>query len=127
MRDRQPQLSVNDAYILAIGHFSAERYTEADQLCTGIIQTVPNHIDCNKPTWCYRPKKSTVMIWRLICFNLETAAGSACIVQSIDLSGLSGKIAVTLLVIRFFPDMPSESIGCARCVLLTAVSRFNGQ
>ena len=61
---------------------------------------------------------------RISRFNLETAVGSACIVQSIGLSGVSGKIAVTLLVIRFFPDMLGGSIGCARCVLLTAVSRF---
>jgi hypothetical protein len=54
---------------------------------------------------------------------LETAVVSAFIVQSIDLSGISGKIAVSLLVIRFFPDIPGESIGCARRVLLTAVSR----
>jgi hypothetical protein len=60
----------------------------------------------------------------LVTTNLETAVGSACIVRSIDLSGVSGKIAVTLLVIRFFPDMPGESIGCASCVLLTAVSRI---
>jgi hypothetical protein len=51
------------------------------------------------------------------------AIGGAHIVQSIGLSGVSGKIAVTLLVIRFFHDMLGESIGCARCVLLTAVSR----
>jgi hypothetical protein len=47
-----------------------------------------------------------------------------CIAQSIGLSGVSGKIAVTLLVIRLFPDMLGESIGCARCVLLITVSRF---
>jgi hypothetical protein len=45
--------------------------------------------------------------------------------QSIDLSGISGKIAVTLLVIRLFPDMLGKSVGCAKYVLLTAVSRFN--
>jgi hypothetical protein len=63
------------------------------------------------------------------CFNLdsqvalEMAVESACMVQSIDLSGVSGKIAVTLLVTKFFHDMLGESIGYAKCVLLTAVSR----
>jgi hypothetical protein len=64
------------------------------------------------------------VIHEIFSLTLETAVGSACIAQSIDLSDVSGKIAVTLLVIRFFPDMPGESIGCARCVLLTAVSRL---
>ncbi|MBF0357199.1 MAG: tetratricopeptide repeat protein [Magnetococcales bacterium] len=45
MSESQQQLSVDDAYILAIEHFNAERYTEADQLCTAIIKAVPNHID----------------------------------------------------------------------------------
>ena len=34
------------------------------------------------------------------------------------------KIAVTLLVIRVSTIMLGESIGCVRCVLTTAVSRF---
>jgi hypothetical protein len=45
--------------------------------------------------------------------------------QSIDLSGVSGEIAVTLLVIRVSPDILGESRGCVRCVLPTAESRFN--
>ena len=45
--------------------------------------------------------------------------------QSIDLSGVPGEIAVTLLEIRVSPDMPGESMGCVRCVLPTAESRFN--
>jgi hypothetical protein len=65
---------------------------------------------------CWKPKNQAII--------LETAVGSACIVQSIDLSGVSGKIAVTLLVIRFFPDMPDESIDCAMHALPTAVSRI---
>ena len=44
--------------------------------------------------------------------------------QSIDLSGVSGEIAVTLLVIRVSPDMPAESRGCVRGVLPTAESRL---
>jgi hypothetical protein len=48
-------------------------------------------------------------------------------VQYIDLSCVSEEIAVTLLVIRFFPDMQGEPIGCARCVFPTAVSRLNKQ
>ena len=56
--------------------------------------------------------------------NLETAVGGACMVQSIDLSGVTGEIAVTSLVIRLFPVMPGESMGCVRCVPTTAVSRI---
>ena len=43
--DNQTQLTVDDAYEQAIEHFNAQRYTEADQLCTAIIQAVPNYID----------------------------------------------------------------------------------
>jgi tetratricopeptide (TPR) repeat protein len=41
----QTQLTVDAAYTHAVEHFNAERYTEADQLCTAIIKAVPNHID----------------------------------------------------------------------------------
>ncbi|MBF0358738.1 MAG: tetratricopeptide repeat protein [Magnetococcales bacterium] len=44
-KDAQPQLTVNAAYDLAIEHFNAHRFDEADKLCTAIIQTAPNHID----------------------------------------------------------------------------------
>ncbi|MBF0358929.1 MAG: tetratricopeptide repeat protein [Magnetococcales bacterium] len=43
--EEKQQLTVDDAYIQAIDHFNAERYTEADQLCTAIVQAVPSHID----------------------------------------------------------------------------------
>jgi tetratricopeptide (TPR) repeat protein len=39
------QLTVDEAYTQAIDHFSAERYNEADKLCTAIVQALPNHID----------------------------------------------------------------------------------
>jgi hypothetical protein len=45
-------------------------------------------------------------------------------VSFIDLSGVSGEIAVLLLVIRVSSDRPGESMGCVRCVLTTAESRF---
>ncbi|MBF0357198.1 MAG: tetratricopeptide repeat protein [Magnetococcales bacterium] len=45
MSDSQQQLSVDEAYILATDHFKAERYSEADKLCTAVIKTAPNHID----------------------------------------------------------------------------------
>ena len=61
---------------------------------------------------------------RITLISLEMAVGSACMVQSIDLSGVTGEIAVTLLVIRVSPVLPGESMGCTRCVLTTAVSRF---
>ncbi|MBF0358168.1 MAG: tetratricopeptide repeat protein [Magnetococcales bacterium] len=39
------QLTIDEAYRLALDHFHAERYGEADKLCSAIIQAVPNHID----------------------------------------------------------------------------------
>jgi protein O-GlcNAc transferase len=41
----QIQLTVDGAYAQAVEHFNAKRYTEADQLCTAIIQQIPNHLD----------------------------------------------------------------------------------
>ncbi|MBF0455103.1 MAG: tetratricopeptide repeat protein [Magnetococcales bacterium] len=41
----QSQLSIEEAYAQAVDHFNAKRYHEADQLCTAIIQLVPNQID----------------------------------------------------------------------------------
>ena len=41
----QTQLTIDEEYKQAVDHFNAERYTEADKLCTAIIQAVPNHID----------------------------------------------------------------------------------
>ncbi|MBF0358324.1 MAG: tetratricopeptide repeat protein [Magnetococcales bacterium] len=43
--DSQPQLTVEAAYSQAVEHFNSGRYSEADQLCTAIIQAIPNHID----------------------------------------------------------------------------------
>jgi tetratricopeptide (TPR) repeat protein/radical SAM superfamily enzyme YgiQ (UPF0313 family) len=43
--NNQSQMTVDDAIKNAIDHFNAERYIEADKLCTAIIQAVPNHID----------------------------------------------------------------------------------
>jgi protein O-GlcNAc transferase len=42
---KQSQISVDTAYKQAVDHFHAKRYIDADQLCTAIIQTQPNHID----------------------------------------------------------------------------------
>ncbi|MBF0359186.1 MAG: tetratricopeptide repeat protein [Magnetococcales bacterium] len=39
------QLTVSAAYAQAVDHFNAKRFTEADQLCTAIIQQLPNHLD----------------------------------------------------------------------------------
>jgi predicted Zn-dependent protease len=41
----QTQLTVDAAYSQAIEHFNTGRYSEADKLCTAIIQAVPDHID----------------------------------------------------------------------------------
>ncbi|MBF0194221.1 MAG: tetratricopeptide repeat protein [Magnetococcales bacterium] len=41
----QTQLTVDAAYGLAIENFNAGRYTEADKLCTAIIQTIPGNIE----------------------------------------------------------------------------------
>ncbi|MBF0194184.1 MAG: tetratricopeptide repeat protein [Magnetococcales bacterium] len=43
--NNQEQLTIDEAYKQAIQHFSVARYNEADQLCTAIINAVPNHID----------------------------------------------------------------------------------
>jgi hypothetical protein len=61
----------------------------------------------------------------LIFINLKTADRSSSIEQSIDLSTVSGKIATTLLVAKFFNDIQDKLIGCAASVLLTTVSRTN--
>ncbi|MBF0358928.1 MAG: tetratricopeptide repeat protein [Magnetococcales bacterium] len=45
MTEPTSQLSLDAAYAKAIKHFNAKRYTEADQLCTAIIQAAPDHID----------------------------------------------------------------------------------
>ncbi|MBF0383073.1 MAG: tetratricopeptide repeat protein [Magnetococcales bacterium] len=46
MSEKTPQtLTVDQAYAQALDHFAASRYQEADQLCSAIIQTAPNHID----------------------------------------------------------------------------------
>ncbi|MBF0379578.1 MAG: tetratricopeptide repeat protein [Magnetococcales bacterium] len=39
------QLTVDEAYKKAIEYFDAGRYTEADQLCTAILRSVPEHIN----------------------------------------------------------------------------------
>ena len=41
----QAQLTVAAAYRETVAHFSAGKYTEAEQLCTSIINTQPNHMD----------------------------------------------------------------------------------
>jgi Tfp pilus assembly protein PilF len=41
----QSQMTVDDAFKNAIDHFNMDRYTEADKLCTAIIQAFPNHIN----------------------------------------------------------------------------------
>ncbi|MBF0357160.1 MAG: tetratricopeptide repeat protein [Magnetococcales bacterium] len=41
----EPQLTIDDAYKQALDHFNSGRYSQADQLCTAIIQDTPNHID----------------------------------------------------------------------------------
>jgi tetratricopeptide (TPR) repeat protein len=43
--DGQIKLTVDEAYKQALDHFNGSRYTEADQLCTAIMQAAPNHID----------------------------------------------------------------------------------
>jgi protein O-GlcNAc transferase len=42
---KESQLTVDAAYSMAIDHFNSARYTEADKLCTAILQSIPNHID----------------------------------------------------------------------------------
>ena len=39
------QFTVESGYSRALDYFNAQRYTEADKLCTAIIQAVPNHVD----------------------------------------------------------------------------------
>ncbi len=41
----QRQLSVDEAYSVALEHFNAKRFVEADRLCTAILQSAPGHID----------------------------------------------------------------------------------
>ncbi|MBF0359335.1 MAG: tetratricopeptide repeat protein [Magnetococcales bacterium] len=41
----QTKIAINVAFKQAVDHFNAGRYTDSDQICTAIIQTVPNHID----------------------------------------------------------------------------------
>ncbi|MBF0445103.1 MAG: tetratricopeptide repeat protein [Magnetococcales bacterium] len=43
--DNQPQLTVDATFSQAVEFFNAEKYIEADKLCTAIIQKAPNHID----------------------------------------------------------------------------------
>ncbi|MBF0195350.1 MAG: tetratricopeptide repeat protein [Magnetococcales bacterium] len=43
--DGQSQLTIDDAYKLALHHFNAQDYTESDRLCTAIIKAAPNRID----------------------------------------------------------------------------------
>ncbi|MBF0193293.1 MAG: tetratricopeptide repeat protein [Magnetococcales bacterium] len=42
--ENQLQLTIDDAHKLAMDHFKAKNYTEADKICTAIIQSFPNHI-----------------------------------------------------------------------------------
>jgi Flp pilus assembly protein TadD len=43
--NNQTQITVDEAYKLAVNHYAAERYSESDQYCTAIIKTAPSHID----------------------------------------------------------------------------------
>ncbi|MBF0358842.1 MAG: tetratricopeptide repeat protein [Magnetococcales bacterium] len=43
--DNKSQISVESAYSQACGHLKDGRYSEADRLCTAIIQAIPNHVD----------------------------------------------------------------------------------
>ncbi len=45
MDQTQPQLTLQEAYALALDHLNAGRYAEADKLCTAIIQANPKHIN----------------------------------------------------------------------------------
>ncbi|MBF0382864.1 MAG: tetratricopeptide repeat protein [Magnetococcales bacterium] len=38
------QITVDEAYLLLVGHLNSERYAEAEQLCNAILNTLPNHI-----------------------------------------------------------------------------------
>ncbi|MBF0194525.1 MAG: tetratricopeptide repeat protein [Magnetococcales bacterium] len=40
-----PKLTVDSAFSQAIEHYNKENYSEADKLCTAILQVVPNHIN----------------------------------------------------------------------------------
>ena len=42
---RQKQLTVHEAYALAVEHFNCQRYSEAAKLCSTIFQASPNSID----------------------------------------------------------------------------------
>ncbi|MBF0380545.1 MAG: tetratricopeptide repeat protein [Magnetococcales bacterium] len=41
----QQQISVDAGYKLAVEHFNAQQFAEADQLCTAILQVAPQHSD----------------------------------------------------------------------------------
>ncbi|MBF0193377.1 MAG: tetratricopeptide repeat protein [Magnetococcales bacterium] len=41
--NNQPLITVDEAYKQAITHFESKRYTEADQICTAIIQVAPKY------------------------------------------------------------------------------------
>ncbi|MBF0358895.1 MAG: tetratricopeptide repeat protein [Magnetococcales bacterium] len=43
--DGKSQLTVDAAFAKAVEHFNAARYSEADQICSTIIQASPNHIN----------------------------------------------------------------------------------
>jgi tetratricopeptide (TPR) repeat protein len=40
----QPQLTIDEMYSVAVDHANSDRYKEAEELCTAIVQQVPNHI-----------------------------------------------------------------------------------
>ncbi|MBF0444570.1 MAG: tetratricopeptide repeat protein, partial [Magnetococcales bacterium] len=39
------ELTVDSAYLQALEHFAGGRYSQADKLCTAIINALPTHID----------------------------------------------------------------------------------
>jgi tetratricopeptide (TPR) repeat protein len=41
----QTQLTINEAYGLAVEHFNAQRYQKVEQLCTAILQAFPDHLE----------------------------------------------------------------------------------
>ncbi|MBF0194248.1 MAG: tetratricopeptide repeat protein [Magnetococcales bacterium] len=43
--ESQPPITVEKAYLEAVNHFYAQRYNEADKLCTAILQKMPDHIE----------------------------------------------------------------------------------
>ncbi|MBF0194730.1 MAG: tetratricopeptide repeat protein [Magnetococcales bacterium] len=42
--DDQPRLTIDEAFALAVEHFNAERYSEADSLSAAILKSYPQHI-----------------------------------------------------------------------------------